>query len=75
MKDIPWHDHTEEFVVCKARVRYIHLRPAAVNGGSSAAPLKRPIVFLHGSQSWSYTWRKVCSIIYSVCSPVPDEQR
>jgi hypothetical protein len=60
MNDIPWHDKTEEFLVCGARVRFVHLRPAIDSSRSGCLP-KRPIVFLHGSRSWSYMWRKVCS--------------
>lgn len=60
MDDISWNESTEEFVVCGARVRFVHLRPAAVDSSNGASLPKRPIVFLHGSRSWSYTWRKVC---------------
>jgi hypothetical protein len=60
MNDIPWHDNTEEFLVCGARVRFVHLRPAVVDSSRSGCWPKRPIVFLHGIRSWSYMWRKVC---------------
>jgi pimeloyl-ACP methyl ester carboxylesterase len=62
IRDVPWHDHVEEFLVCGARVRFVHLRPAAVNTGDSSDSsdlTKRSIVFLHGDGGWSYMWRKV----------------
>lgn len=60
MNDIQWHDNTEEFLVCGARVRFVHLRPGVVDRSGSGCSPKKPIVFLHGSRSWSYMWRKVC---------------
>ena len=60
MNHILWHDNTEEFLVCGARARFVHLRPDAVDSSKSGCLPKRPIVFLHGSRSWSYMWRKVC---------------
>lgn len=60
MNDIPSRDNTEEFLVYGARVRFIHLRPAAIDSSKSGCLPKKPIVFLHRSQSWSYMWRKVC---------------
>lgn len=60
MDNILWHESTEEFAVCGARVRFVHLKPAAVDSGNGGSLPKRPIVFLHGSRGWSYTWRKVC---------------
>lgn len=59
MNDIPWHENTEEFLVCGARVRFVHLRPDAADCGRNGCLPKKPIVFLHGSRSWSYMWRKV----------------
>lgn len=59
---ISWHDNVEEFVVCGARVRYIHLRPTANGAANGSYSRKRPIVFLHGNRGWSYMWRKVCCL-------------
>lgn len=56
-----WSDNTKEFIVCGARVRYVHLTPAVGEGSLNGCSPQRPIVFLHGSQSWSHTWRKVYS--------------
>ncbi|CEL03949.1 hypothetical protein ASPCAL05085 [Aspergillus calidoustus] len=67
IRDVPWHDHIEEFLVCGARVRFVHLRPAAVNTGDSSDSsdlTKRSIVFLHGDGGWSYMWRKVMARLY-----------
>lgn len=64
MNDIPWHDNTEEFLVCGARVRFVHLRPAAIDSSRRGCLPKKPIVFLHGSRSWSYMWRKVCCDLF-----------
>jgi hypothetical protein len=60
MNDILWHDITKEFLVGGARVRFAHLTPAAAYTSKSGRSSKRPIVFLHGSRSWSYMWRRVC---------------
>jgi hypothetical protein len=60
MNDLSWHEHTEELGVCGARARFVHLRPEGGDNSSSSPLPKRPIVFLHGSRSWSYMWRKVC---------------
>ena len=59
MKDLLWHEHTEELGVCGARARFVHLRPEESDNSSTSPLPKRPIVFLHGSRSWSYMWRKV----------------
>lgn len=60
MNDVMWHDITKEFLVGGARVRFAHLTPAAADNSKSGCSPKRPIVFLHGSRSWSYMWRQVC---------------
>lgn len=60
---VPWHDNVDEFVVCGARVRYIHLMPTANGVGNGSHARKRPIVFLHGNRGWSYMWRKVCCLL------------
>jgi hypothetical protein len=60
MNDIRWPDKLEEFLACGARVRYVHLRPTVNETGQNGCLPKRPILFLHGSRSWSYMWRKVC---------------
>lgn len=60
MKDLSWDEHTEELSVCGARARFVHLRPEGGDNGSCSPLPKRPVVFLHGSRSWSYMWRKVC---------------
>lgn len=60
MKDLSWNEHTEELSVCGARARFVHLRPEEGDNGSCSPLPKKPIVFLHGSRSWSYMWRKVC---------------
>lgn len=57
---IPWYENVEEFVVCGARVRYIHLKPIANGAANGSHSRKRPVVFLHGNRGWSYMWRKVC---------------
>lgn len=69
MKDVRWSDNTEEFLVCGARVRYVHLVPAVHEGCQNGCLPKRPILLLHGSRSWSYMWRKVCwNLLLQVCS-------
>lgn len=57
-KRLPWADETEEFVVCGATARFIHLNKGACNGHNDNEP-RRPIVFVHGNPSWSYMWRNV----------------
>lgn len=60
MNDLSWDEHTEELEVCGARARFVHLRPERSDNSSTSTLSKRPIVFLHGSRSWSFMWRKVC---------------
>jgi hypothetical protein len=59
MEDLSWNEHTEELSVCGARARFVHLRPEEGDNDSCSHLPKKPIVFLHGSRSWSYMWRKV----------------
>lgn len=60
INDIQWSNNIGEFLVCGARVRYVHLRPAVHESGQNGCLPKRPILLLHGSRGWSYMWRKVC---------------
>lgn len=64
MNDIQWSDRTGEASVGGAAARYVHLSPT-----DGQAP-RRPIVFLHGNPSWSYTWRNVSFAIshHSPCA-------
>jgi hypothetical protein len=62
MNNILWGEHTEEFEVCGARARFVHLRPERSDDSSTSTSSKRPILFLHGSRSWSFMWRKVCQL-------------
>ncbi|KAL4942372.1 hypothetical protein BDV06DRAFT_235459 [Aspergillus oleicola] len=55
----PWANDTHEFTVCGATVRYIHLKPSYSSVLQDGKKVHRPIVFLHGSPSWSYLWRNV----------------
>lgn len=73
MDNVLWDESTEEFAVCGARVRFVHLKPASVKSSNGGSLPKRPIVFLHGSRGWSYTWRKVClnSFLSFWMTPVP----
>lgn len=75
MDNVLWHENTEEFAVCGARVRFVHLKPAAVESSNGGSLPKRPIVFLHGSRSWSYTWRKVCLNSFLSFRMTPVENR
>ncbi|KAL4863193.1 hypothetical protein BDV12DRAFT_177828, partial [Aspergillus spectabilis] len=59
METIPWANDTEEFTVCGATVRYIHLKPSYSTVLQDGKKSHRPIVFLHGNPSWSYMWRNV----------------
>ncbi|BDD59791.1 hypothetical protein MAP00_004980 [Monascus purpureus] len=56
MDDMPWTDNTEEFKVCGATVRFVHLKPA-IDGGSGE--VKKSILFLHGNPTWSQIWRRI----------------
>ncbi|KAL4971955.1 Alpha/Beta hydrolase protein [Aspergillus desertorum] len=55
----PWANETEEFEVCGATVRYLHLRASYSAVLQDGKREHRPIVFLHGNPSWSYMWRNV----------------
>ncbi|KAL5046439.1 hypothetical protein BDW71DRAFT_214678 [Aspergillus fruticulosus] len=55
----PWANEMEEFEVCGATVRYIHLRASYSSILQDGKREHRPIVFLHGNPSWSYAWRNV----------------
>ncbi|KAL4884936.1 Alpha/Beta hydrolase protein [Aspergillus karnatakaensis] len=59
MESVPWANDTEEFDVCGATVRYIHLKPSYSTVLQDGKKSHRPIVFLHGGISWSYMWRNV----------------
>lgn len=61
MADMPWRDNVEEFSVCGATARYVHLKPSYRSIATDNKASHRPIVFLHGNPSWSYMWRNVCS--------------
>lgn len=62
-----WADKTEQFTVCGATVRFVHLKPShdADSGSNGIAP-RRPIVLLHGNPSWTYMWRNVSLTNYNV---------
>ncbi|KAL5342034.1 Alpha/Beta hydrolase protein [Aspergillus crustosus] len=59
MESAPWANDTEEFDVCGATVRYIHLKPSYSSMLQDGKKEHRPIVFLHGNPSWSFMWRNV----------------
>ncbi|KAL6237955.1 hypothetical protein BDW75DRAFT_248159 [Aspergillus navahoensis] len=59
MEAVPWAKETEEFEVCGATVRYLHLRASYSSVLQDEKREHRPIVFLHGNPSWSYVWRNV----------------
>ncbi|KAF4211426.1 hypothetical protein CNMCM5878_002636 [Aspergillus fumigatiaffinis] len=59
MADMPWRDNVEEFNVCGATARYVHLKPSYRSIATDNKASHRPIVFLHGNPSWSYMWRNV----------------
>ncbi|KAJ5999354.1 hypothetical protein N7451_007164 [Penicillium sp. IBT 35674x] len=60
MDHLKWANDTEEFTVCGASVRFVHLKPSQnANSGSNSTAPRRPIVFLHGNPSWTYMWRNV----------------
>ncbi|RLL94680.1 hypothetical protein CFD26_104466 [Aspergillus turcosus] len=59
MADMPWRDNVEEFNVCGATARYVHLKPSYRSIATDNKTSHRPIVFLHGNPSWSYMWRNV----------------
>ncbi|RHZ59250.1 haloalkane dehalogenase family protein [Aspergillus thermomutatus] len=59
MADMPWRDNVEEFQVCGATARYVHLKPSYRSIATNNKTSHRPIVFLHGNPSWSYMWRNV----------------
>ncbi|EAW13696.1 haloalkane dehalogenase family protein [Aspergillus clavatus NRRL 1] len=59
MANMPWQDHTGEFTVCGATVRYVHLKPSYRSVAQDVKTTHRPIVFLHGNPSWSFMWRDV----------------
>jgi hypothetical protein len=61
MADMPWRDNMEEFNVCGATARYVHLKPSYRSIATDNKTSHRPIVFLHGNPSWSYMWRNVGS--------------
>jgi pimeloyl-ACP methyl ester carboxylesterase len=59
METAPWANETEEFEVCGAKVRYLHLHASYSSILQDGKREHRPIVFLHGNPSWSYAWRNV----------------
>lgn len=59
MPSAPFGADTHEFDVCGASVRYIHLRASYSSILQDGRRSHRPVVFLHGNPSWSYTWRNV----------------
>ncbi|KAL4969913.1 haloalkane dehalogenase family protein [Aspergillus stella-maris] len=60
MSSAPWAgDDTQEFTVCGASVRYIHIKASYSSVLADGKREHRPIVFLHGNPSWSYLWRNV----------------
>ncbi|GIC92436.1 haloalkane dehalogenase family protein [Aspergillus udagawae] len=59
MADMPWRDNVEEFTVCGATARYVHLKPSYRSIATDNKAFHRPIVFLHGNPGWSYMWRNV----------------
>lgn len=71
MNDLPWENETEEFSVCGATVRFVHLKPL-VDGDSGKTKTKKNFLFLHGKPGWSYVWRNVSDIrlIFQVAGPI-----
>ena len=57
-KHLKWAEETEEFMVCGATARFIHLNKDIHSRHNDE--IRRPIVFLHGNPTWSYMWRNVC---------------
>lgn len=68
MADMPWRDNVEEFNVCGATARYVHLKPSYRSIATDNKTSHRPIVFLHGNPSWSYMWRNVRSYMILILS-------
>lgn len=71
---IQWADKTEEFTICGATARFVHLKPRHdANSGTNGTAPRRPIVFLHGNPSWTYMWRNVSLTNYNmICIKHPN---